>query len=885
MLRTWTARIRALLRSGDLDRELDHELGAHLELLEQDHLRRGLPPEQARRAARVELGGMTSLREQHRGIRGLPALEAVWQDLRFAFRMLAKERWFSAAAISALALGIGVNAIGFTIVNTAFIKGVGLKDQERLVAPCFQVRTGVRCSFSFPELQDLRAATGSLAEVAAWDTSVANLSDDRTFPEQVNSVWVSANLFGMLGYAPMLGRDFRAADERRAGEPVVILGYEVWKNRFGSDTSVLGKTLKLSGQTATIIGVMPDGLRFPSNHQLWALWAPFHREDEYRRERRGFDVVGRLRDGATSRQAQGELTGIALQIAAAYPGSEPGSDLIGVRVRTFADQFGVRSGRVANMFVVLMGAGCLVLLIACANVANLLLSRAGYRRREMAVRLSLGATRWRLVRQLVLESLVLGFIGGGLGLLLASAGVSLFEAALQNTPGKPYWLIFAVDYSVVAYVGAICIGTAVLFGLAPALQLSKTASSIALKENTRGSHGSRRTTVWSGALVVTELTLAVVLLVGAGLMARSFVKMYSLNLGFAPDHLVMFGLDLLGNDYESPDARRAFADQLESRVAAIPGVESAAFTTGVPPRHRTEAPLEIEGAEPRMVSVVAITPRFFETLGMSLLRGRGFTPRDGAAGAETVLINERLAAQLFPGADPVGKRLRFARRRPAPGQAPEAWRTVIGITPTIRQGSLQDGYLNAVVYTPYRQDPDGGAYLLVRSKLSPGAVSDAVRTTMRGIDPGQPLRPVQTLEQWMASERWPFRVFGGLLAGLAIVALVLSSVGLYAVMAYAVAHRTQEIGVRVAVGAQPRQVAWLVMKRGLWQVGIGLTLGTAGALALSRVLKGILVEIQPSDPATFAGIATLLTVVSIAACLVPARRATRVDPVVALRAE
>jgi predicted permease len=537
------------------------------------------------------------------------------------------------------------------------------------------------------------------------------------------------------------------------------------------------------------------------------------------------------------------------------------------------------------MFVVMMGAGCFVLLIACANVANLLLSRAGYRTREMAVRLSLGATRWRLVRQLVLESLVLGFIGGILGLLLASAGVSLFEAALQNGTGKPYWLIFAVDYRVVAYVAAICIGTAMLFGLAPALQLSKTASSDALKENARGSHGGRRITIWSSALVVTELTLAVVLLTGAGLLARSFVKMYSLNLGFAPDNLVMFGTDLLGNDYENPDAKRAFVDQLESGVAAIPGVEAAAVTTAVPPRHRTEAPLEIEGQEPRLVSVVAITPRFFETLGVPLLRGRGFTARDGDAGAETVLVNERLAAQLFPGEDPLGKRVRFASRRPAAGRPPEAWRTIVGITPTIRQGSLQGGYLNAVVYTPYRQQPDGGAYLLVRSKLSPGAVSDAVRRTVRGIDPGQPLRPVQTLEQWMASERWPFRVFGGLLVILAIIALVLSSVGLYAVMAYAVANRTQEIGVRMAVGAQPRQVAWLVMRRGLWQLAIGLTLGTAGAFGLSRVLVGLLVDIQPGDPATVAGIAILLTTVSIAACLVPARRATRVDPTVALRSE
>jgi putative ABC transport system permease protein len=531
-----------------------------------------------------------------------------------------------------------------------------------------------------------------------------------------------------------------------------------------------------------------------------------------------------------------------------------------------------------------MGAVCFVLLIACANVANLLLSRSGNRMREMAVRMSLGATRWRLIRQLLLESLVLGVLGGGLGLLLAMAGVPLFEQSLQNTE-KPYWLVFAVDYNVIAYVAGVCVLTALLFGLAPALHLSRSAPGAAMKGGGRGSTGGKGLNALSGALVVTELTLAVVLLAGAGLLGRSFYNMYTLDLGFSPDHLVMFGMDLFDGSYEDAETRRSFVNRLEESVAAIPGVEAAAVSTGVPPRDRTEQRMDLDRPnwQPSPVATVAITPRFFETLRVPILRGRNFTALDGQPGAEVALINERLAQQFFPGQDPIGQRLRFAPFRT--GGKQEAWRTIVGVTTTIRQGSFQDGYLNAVVYTPYRQQADGGAYLVVRSGLAPGALSDAVRREVKSMDPDQPLRQTMTLEQWMATERWPHRVFGGLFGILAAISLGLSSLGLYAVMAHAVTQRTQEIGVRIAIGAQSQEVAWLVLRRGLWQLGIGLVLGTVVGVGLSRVMSGILVEIKPGDPATFIGIGLILATVSIAACMIPARRAARVDPAVALRIE
>ncbi len=880
-LKSITARIRAVFASARFDAELDQEMQSHLDLLEHDHIRRGLSAQQARRAARAEFGGTASLHEQHREQRSFAAIDGLLQDIRYAARRVAHDRWFSAAAIVALALGIGVNAIGFTIVNTAFIKGIQVKRPERLVTPVWQLGSGARRTFSKPEVDDIHAAQ-SLSALAAYDDDTVNISGDTAFPEQVRAAWITANLFGVLGYQPILGRDFTPADDRPGAARTVLISEKMWRDRFHLATDVLGKTLRINGEQAAIIGVMPPGFRFPELQDIWAPLTPNRPQFEHRRDAQRLDVVGELRSGSTREAAQAELSSVAQRIGSLY--SDPRGRVIGIELRSFRDAM-IR-GKARPMFLIVMGAVSFVLLIACANIANLLLSRSGYRVSEIAVRVTLGATRGRVVRQLLFESLALGIAGGILGLLLAVGGVHLFESALKAVD-KPYWLVFAVDYNVVGYVAAICIVTAILFGLAPALQLSKTG---ALKEGARGSVGSRSARRVSAVLVVTELTLAVALLAGAGLMTRSFFKLYGLELGFPEDHLVTFGMDLFEKDYATPEARLVFAQKLEDAVAAIPGVSNATITTGVPPRDRTERVLEIDrpgsiGTAPRLVSTVAITPRYFATLNAPLRRGRPFDATDGNPGFETALINQQFADQYFPHQDPIGQRIRFATRASQAGQPSEAWRTIVGITPNIRQGSLENGYLSAVAYTPYRQEPDNGAYLLVRSALPLANLSDLVRRRLQAIDPNQPLRPAQTLEQWKASERWAYRVFGSLFAFLAFIALVLSGVGLYAVMAYAVTQRTREIGVRMAVGAQQSQVAWLVLKRGLGQLAIGLTLGTGAALLVGRILSDFLVGIAPSDPATFAVIISLLAVVSMTACLIPTRRASRVDPVVALRAD
>ncbi len=804
-------------------------------------------------------------------------------DLRFTFRLIAKERWFSAVAIVALMLGIGVNATVFTLVNAVLIRGLPFKDSGQLYMLAWQPRNGRLSNLSPAELEDWRTQTRSFSALAAFNNTSFNISDDRALPEQARGAFLTANAFGVLGQQPLLGRDFAPGEDRKGAEPVAILGYSIWKNRYGADPNILGRTLRLNGRPATIVGVMPDNMKFPTNAELWAPFVPTPVQEK--RDWRGLGVFGRLRDDTTPAQALAELNGIGQRLAAAYP--DTNKDLVGVRVETFNERF--NGGPIRVVFLTMMGAVGFVLLIACANVANLLLSRSAHRAREIALRIALGATRWRVVRQLLLESVVLGFIGGALGLMLALVGIRLFDAAVQGS-GKPYWIVFSVDYVVVGFLGAICVLSGIIFGLAPALHVTRTNINDVLKEGGRGTAGNRRARWFSGTMVVVELALTIVLLVGAGLMMRSFMKIYQLDIGIRTENLMTMGIRLPDTKYATPESRLAFFERLEPRISSLPGAEAVSVTTSVPPFGSGSQTFEIDGrpaakpdAQKPSASTAMISPKFFETVGVKLRRGRTFHETDGAPGSETVIINEKMAAQFFAGEDPIGRRIRFTRDNPPPNTPPPVWRTIVGISPTIRHSSPQDAEPPAAVYMPFRQDPPGFASLLIRSRLTPGAVMDAVRREVQAVDPDQPVFTIQTLDEIMQQARWPFRVFGTLFVIFAAIALVLSSVGLYAVMAYSVTQRTQEIGVRMALGAEARQVSWLILKRGLLQLVIGLAIGLSGAYGLSRVLQTVLVQVSPNDPVTFVSITVLLTAVSIAACLLPARRATRVDPLVALR--
>jgi predicted permease len=548
----------------------------------------------------------------------------------------------------------------------------------------------------------------------------------------------------------------------------------------------------------------------------------------------------------------------------------------------------------------MMGAVAFVLLIACANVANLQLSRSAARAREIAVRIAMGASRWRVVRQLLIESVLLAVIGGLLGLGLAYFGIRAFDAAVADT-GKPYWIVFTMDYTVFSFLAAVCVVTGMLFGIAPALHVSRTNVSGVLKEGGRGTAGGARTRWLTGTMVVVEVALTLVLLVGAGLMVRSFLNLYRMDIGIKTDRLMAMQLQLSGEKYQKPDARRAFFERLQPRLAAIPGAEAVAITTGMPPFGSGTRRFEVDGRpapkfdDAPQAGAVTISPSFFSAAGVSVIRGRGLTDADGATGAENVVINQRMADQFFKGEDPLGKRIKFMQAPQPPGQTPPAgqppppppvWRTIVGIVPTIRHGSPQDAEPPSVVYSMYRQDPPGFAFVMVRSAVTPSSMMDAVRREVAAVDPDQPVFNLRTLDQILAQSMWPYRVFGSLFAIFAFIGLLLSAVGLYAVVAYSVTQRTQEIGVRMALGAQGTQVTWMILRRGLVQLALGLAIGLVGGYFAGKALPSqILVQTTSTDPGTFVAIALILSVVAIAACIIPARRAMRVDPLVALRAE
>jgi predicted permease len=812
------------------------------------------------------------------------------RDLRYALHIIAKDRWYSAVAVVALSLGIGVNATVFTLVNAVLIRGLPYQDSARLYMLSSQRQNGDRTNVSPLDLQDWRTQARSFEALGGFAPASANISDDRAAPENVRTAAVSANAFAIIVQPPLFGRDFTPADEKPGAERVVILSHKLWKRRYGDDRGVLGKTLRIDGRPATIVAVMPEGMEFPSNTELWLPLVPD--EGQQKRDARFVAVFGRLRGDASRLQAQTELNGIAQRLATAYP--DTNKEVTAARIETFNERF--NGGNIRVVFLAMMGAVGFVLLIACANVANLQLTRSVKRTREVAVRIALGATRWRVVRQLLVESVLLGLIGGIIGLALAVVGVRLFDAAVADT-GKPFWIKFTIDYTVLAFLGGICVVTGVLFGLAPALQVTRTSVNEVLKEGGRGNAGGVRARWMTGTMVVLELALTLVLLVGAGLMVRSFLNLYRLDVGIKTENLVAMQMQLSDTKYKTPEARRAFYDRLTPKIAAVAGVEAASFTTSVPPFGAGSRPFEIEGRVRKPderaadVTVVTVSPDFFKTVAVTVRSGRAFTETDGTAGNETMVVSEKFAAQQFPREDPIGRRVRFVAPAPRPGQAapadakPPVWRTIVGVVPTIRHNNPQVTEVPAVVYLPQRQDPPGFTTLLVRSRLDAGTIMNAVRREVSSIDPDQPVFTAHTMSQMLAQATWPYRVFGSLFAIFAVIALVMSAVGLYAVMAYSVTQRTPEIGVRMALGADSRQVSWMILRRGLQQMGLGLGIGLVAAFFLAKVMRTLLVQVSPNDPVTFAAITAILTAVAISACLLPARRATRVDPLVALRAE
>jgi predicted permease len=804
------------------------------------------------------------------------------QDLKFVFRTLNADRWFTATVIGVLALGIGANTLGFTIVNAAFFRGLPFEQSAQLHMVTFINDKGRRVGATPIELEEWRSQSRAFEALAGYDDTSASLSDDRALPDQVRATRVTTNTFAILRQPPILGRDFIAADALPSSGPVVMLSHHVWRNRYGGDAEVLGRTLRIDGRAATVIGVMPDGMLFPDRSDIWVPFVPTAAEIDGDAAR--LEVFGRLHAGVGKKSAQAEFNGIARAQQAAHP--DELEQISGARVETIPEAAIGGIGR--QLFLIIMAVVMFVLVIAGANVANLLLLRSAARAREMALRTAMGATRWRLIRQLLVESLVLSTAGAALGIVLAQGAVRAFAAAMNNG-GLPFWVVFSIDYVVLAYAAVIAVMTAIVFGLAPALHLSRANSNDVIKDGGRGSVGAPRVRRFGAAMVVLELSVAIALLGGAGLLVRSFNALYAIDLGVNIDPLITMQIDLPASKYPTADDRRGFVAALEPRLASIPSVQAATITTGVPSRDGGERYFEIEGTPPEtarvMVSTVTITPSFFETIDVRMRQGRAFVDTDGAPGSEAAIINRRLAEQFLHGQDPIGRRLRFVRRQPAPGDPPDAWRTIVGVAPDVSHGSPSDSYINAVVYVPYREAAPAAASLLLRSALPAASIMNAARREVQGLDADLPIVELRTVADILAEDRWAYRTFGTMFAAFAVIAILLSAAALYAVVAHSVAQRTAEFGVRVALGANRRAIVWLVLGRGLKQLAAGIVFGLAGAFVLGDVLSGMLVGVSPADPITFVAITLTLTAVSIAACLRPALRAARVDPMIALRAE
>jgi putative ABC transport system permease protein len=801
------------------------------------------------------------------------------QDLRYAFRSLVANPGFTAVAVLCLSLGIGVNGTIFSVVDGVLLQPYPYPDADRLV-----VLNGTnpkqhitRSLVSYPDLKDWREQTVSFSGLAAFQGRSLTIADGSSEPERYRGSAVSFNLFGLLGTPPALGRDFGPDDDRPGAEPVVLLSDDVWKRRYSGDRSVIGRAISINGRPHTVIGVMPEGFRFPETQQLWVTIAPY--EDKASRDGRNNQVFARLKSGITIAQARADLEGVAARLAASYPDQSEGW---GVIVRPLRDW--MLPASVELMILTLMSAVTLVLLIACANVANLLLARASVRHREISIRTALGAGRWRIVRQLLTEAVLIGFASAPLGVILARVGIHLVDSGVPPD-SVPYFIHWSLDSRTLAYTIAISVLTGVVFGLAPALQAARSDLQSSLKEGGRGSAGGTRARV-RNALVVAEVAMSLVLLIGASLFVRSFLNLQNAAVGFDTAPLLTMRFYLPGEAYEAAAAKARRVQDIARRVSGIPGV-SAAFASNFVPlggggsggHVLVEGKSFERGKEPQ-IGFVAATPGIPTALGIPLLRGRDLTDSEETTRTPLALINQTMARELWGDADPVGRRFKLV----AP-QQPD-WFTVVGVVADFRhfQGDDPDP-VSPAAYVPYAFEPALNTGLTIRTAGDPARLVSAVREQIHQADTALPIFQVSTMEDLRQRSFWQFRLFSWMFSTFGAVALLLASVGVYGVLSYSVSQRTQEIGVRMALGAGRRDVLRLILGQGLRLAAIGIVLGLLGAFGTTRFLKTLLYNVTPSDPLSFVVVACFLAFVAVVASYVPARRAMAVDPLIALRNE
>ena len=812
-------------------------------------------------------------------------MESLLKDIRYGIRNLLKHPGFTAIAVITLALGIGANTAMFSVINAVLLRPLPYRDPARLVTIWEQSpeRDMYQLPVSLANMRDWIDQNQSFEQISAYTFTNLNLTGTGE-PARLGTVRASANLFPLVGAIPTIGRSFLPEEDKEGANHVVILGHALWQSRFGSDPGIVGKPLTLNNQSYTVVGVMASNSQFPVGFgymgkvlndpiDLYVPLAASGREIE--RGNYSFFAIGRLKPGVTIGQARAEMTTIEGRLEKEYPGSNTG---IGISLIPTQEQT-VKDIRPA--LLVLFGAVAFLLLIACANIANLLLARAASRKKEIAIRTALGASRLRVLRLLLTESLMLSLAGGGIGFLLALWGT---DALMALEPDNiPRLNEVGVDARVFLFTLAVSVVTGIVFGLIPGMRAARPDLNEALKEGSRGSMGSAGSKRTRSVLVALEVALSLVLLVGAGLMIKSFLRLQQTNLGFNPENVLAVSLTLPESRYPEDRQRASFFQEALARLQSVSGVQSAGATTSLPltlsvngSDFRIEGQPEPEAGKELIINISSVSPGYFQTLGVPLMKGRDFSDRDNKDAPETAIINNDLARTYFPNEDPIGKRIKFTDT--------ETWISIVGVTGDVKQLG-QDIGVKPEIYFPYLQVPAASMSVVVRTANEPLSLTGAVKTQIQIIDKDLPIDDAKTMQQLLANSKSGRRFNLILLTGFALVALVLAMVGIYGVMSYTVAQRTHEIGIRVAVGAQPRDVFRMVIGQGMMLAMIGVAFGLVGAFALTRLMKTMLFGVEATDPTTFVSIALLLTGVALVACYIPSRRATKVDPLVALRYE
>jgi putative ABC transport system permease protein len=808
-------------------------------------------------------------------------MDAFFKDLRYGIRGLLKRPGFTSIAVLTLALGIGANTTIFSTVDALILHPFSFPNQDRLVVVWEQNRAsgfarGSVASGNFVEWRDQNQVAEQLVAIQqkAFDLS------EGSHPERFPGYGVTQGFFDTLGVKAAMGRTLLPEDSEPGREQVVVLKHSFWQQHFSGDPGIVGKTINLNRKQFTVVGVMPADFNYPYN--AGEMWTPlvFDQKEQKDRGSHYLRVIGLLKPGVTLAQAQTGLASIAQRAQQEFPETNTGRD---ANVVTLTDD-AVRGARTG--VPIIMGAVVFVLLIACANVANLLLVRSASRQRETAVRLALGATRSRIIRQALTESALLGLLGGGLGLFISIWAIAALARGIPENFSKfiPGWGRLGINFTVLAFTFGVSMLAGMISGLAPVWHSTRTNLNEALKAGGRGDSGTSSHNRLRSVLIVSEVALSLVLLIGAALMVRSFVEMMRADLGIKPENVLALQIALPRESYEENSKKLAFYDQLLARVGVLPGVVKAGAVNIVPFSSnfqssnfqivgRTPFP---KGQEPD-VEVRVTTPDYFEAIGTGLRRGRLFNSRDDTNATRVVLINEAFAKKFLPGEEPIRQRLNF-------GGGEKETQEIIGVVSDVKNDDLDEA-VEPIAYSPYAQHPWSIMSLVIRGTQDPTRLTSAVRSEVQALDPNLPVSNIKPVRQMIDERISPKRLMTYILAAFGLIALLLASIGIYGVMSYAVTQRTQEIGVRMALGAQALDVLKLVIKKGMAMALVGVAIGLAGAYALTRVLANLLFKVAPTDLVTFAAVSISLIVVALVACYIPARRATKVDPLVALRYE